>query len=128
MRQRGGAAVGIRVAEASSSMPTNGGGSGGSVPTAAVAALATIQQSQQRQNNNNMTTTQQPTQQPIKQPKWRRNRIEWQERNYVFFQCPGKSQPLDSATPARPPKVLIFGHERYVFMFLGKKMCLWTWP
>jgi hypothetical protein len=38
-----------------------------------------------------------------------------------FFQCPGVSQPLDSATPARPPKVLFWGQERYVFMFLCKK-------
>jgi hypothetical protein len=41
----------------------------------------------------------------------------------VFFQCPGMSQPLDSATPTRPPKVPFFLQERYVFMFLGEKNC-----
>jgi hypothetical protein len=32
------------------------------------------------------------------------------------------SQPMDSATPARPPKVPFFARERYVFMFLCKKI------
>jgi hypothetical protein len=32
-------------------------------------------------------------------------------------------QPLDSATPARPPKVPFFWQERDVFMFLGEKNC-----
>jgi hypothetical protein len=41
----------------------------------------------------------------------------------MFFQCPDMSQPLDSATPARPPKVPFLGRERYVFMFLGEKNC-----
>jgi hypothetical protein len=40
-----------------------------------------------------------------------------------FLQCPGMSQPLDSAMPARPPKVPFFGWERYVFMFLGETNC-----
>jgi hypothetical protein len=31
-----------------------------------------------------------------------------------FFPCQGMSQPLDSATPARPPKVSFFDQERYV--------------
>jgi hypothetical protein len=39
-----------------------------------------------------------------------------------FFQCPGMSQPLDSATPGRPPNVPFFGQERYVFMFLCEKI------
>jgi hypothetical protein len=53
--------------------------------------------------------------------------IEWQERsyvrNYVFFQCPAMCQPLDSATPGRPPNVPFLGRERYVFMFLCEKNC-----
>jgi hypothetical protein len=40
-----------------------------------------------------------------------------------FFQCPGMSWPLDSATPARPPKVPSFGQERYIFMFWGETNC-----
>jgi hypothetical protein len=32
------------------------------------------------------------------------------------------SQPLDSATPGRPPKVPFLGRERYVFMFLCSKI------
>ncbi len=40
-----------------------------------------------------------------------------------FFQCLGMSQPLDSATPGRPPKVPFFWRERYVFMFLCSKNC-----
>ncbi len=52
--------------------------------------------------------------------------IEWRERNYVcnhvFFQCPGMSRSLDSATPGRPPKVPFFGRERYVFMFYVRKI------
>jgi hypothetical protein len=40
-----------------------------------------------------------------------------------FFQCPGMSQPLDSATPGRPPNVHFLGWERYVFMFLCEKKC-----
>jgi hypothetical protein len=30
--------------------------------------------------------------------------------------------------PARPPKVPLFGQERYVLCFYVKKMCLWTPP
>jgi hypothetical protein len=33
------------------------------------------------------------------------------------------SQPLDSATPGRPPNVPFFGWERYVFMLLCEKKC-----
>jgi hypothetical protein len=40
----------------------------------------------------------------------------------IFFQCPGMSQPLDNAMPAKPPKVPFFTRERYVFMFLCKKI------
>jgi hypothetical protein len=80
-----------------------------------------------KDNNNNMTTTQQPTQQPTRQPTRRGNGIEWQERNY-FFQCPGMSQPLDSATPARPPKVLFWGGKGMFLCFYVKKLCLWTQP
>jgi hypothetical protein len=61
--RRGGAAVGVHVAQASSSLPTNGGGgsgSGGGVTTVAVVVvLATRQQSKQRQqqqHDNNTTT------------------------------------------------------------------------
>jgi hypothetical protein len=39
-----------------------------------------------------------------------------------FFQCSGMCQPLDSATPGRPPNVPFFGRERYVFMFYVKKI------
>ncbi len=40
-----------------------------------------------------------------------------------FLECPGMSQPLDSATPGRPPKVPFFWQERNVFVFLGEKNC-----
>jgi hypothetical protein len=72
-------------------------------------------------NHNNMATTQQPTRQPKRQPTWRGNKIEWRERNYVFFHCPGMSQPLDSAMPGRPPKVPFWGQDRYVLCFYVKK-------
>jgi hypothetical protein len=36
-----------------------------------------------------------------------------------FFQCPGMSQPLDSATPARPPKVPFLGGK-------GMFLCFWV--
>jgi hypothetical protein len=38
-----------------------------------------------------------------------------------FLECPGMSLPLDSAIPARPPKVPFYWRERYVLMFLGEK-------
>ncbi len=41
----------------------------------------------------------------------------------VYFLCPAMSQPLDSVTPGRPPKVPFFGRERYIFMFLCEKNC-----
>jgi hypothetical protein len=62
-----------------------------------------------------MTTTQQPPQQPTRKPTRRGSGIEWRERNYIFF-IPGY------ATPAKPPKVLFLGRERYVFMFYVKKI------
>jgi hypothetical protein len=40
-----------------------------------------------------------------------------------FLECPGMSQPLDSAMRARPPKVPFFWWERYVFVILGEKNC-----
>jgi hypothetical protein len=105
--------------QTSLSTPTNGSGS--------MACQRQQQQHWQRgnkvnkDNNNNMTTTEQPTRQPARQPIQRGNRIEWQERNYVFFQCPDMSQPLDSDMPVRPP-MLFFWWERYVFMFLYKNI------
>jgi hypothetical protein len=39
-----------------------------------------------------------------------------------FLECPGMSQPLDSATPGRPPKVPFFWWERYVLCFYVKKI------
>ncbi len=54
-------------------------------------------------------------------------RIKWQKRNYLSFLMSrygmSWSQPLDSATPARPPKVPFGGRERYVFMFICSKKC-----
>ncbi len=46
--------------------------------------------------------------------RWERNYVQ----NYVFFQCPGMYGPLDSAKPARPPKVHFFAWEMNVFMYL----------
>jgi hypothetical protein len=40
-----------------------------------------------------------------------------------FLECPGMSQPLDSATPGRPSNVPYFRWERYVIVFLGEKNC-----
>ncbi len=36
-----------------------------------------------------------------------------------FLECPGMSQPLDSATPARPPKVPFSGGK-------GMFLCFWV--
>jgi hypothetical protein len=44
-------------------------------------------------------------------------------KTVFFLECPGMSQPLDSATPGRPPKVPFFWRERYVFVFLGENNC-----
>ncbi len=43
-----------------------------------------------------------------------------------FLECPGMSQPLDSATPGRPPKVPFSGKKGLSLCFWVKKMCLWT--
>jgi hypothetical protein len=45
------------------------------------------------------------------------------------FSPPTQLSPLHVGclvTPGRPLKVPFFGQERYVFMFLCEKLCLWT--
>ncbi len=102
------------------------------MPTVAVAAvLVTWQQSKQRQRqqHDNNTTTNITTSKTANTEGGNLSNEKETCSNYVFFQCPGMSQPLDSATPARPPKVPFFLAGKVCFMFWDeKKLCLWTLP
>jgi hypothetical protein len=42
--------------------------------------------------------------------------------NMFFFQCPGMSRPLDSATPGRPPNVPFSGGKGMFLCFYVKKI------
>ncbi len=81
-----------------------------------------------KDNDNNMTTTQQPTQQQTRQPTQRGDNWVAREKlcsKLCFILCLAMSQPLDSATLGRPPKVPFFGAGKLCFyVFMWNKMSL----